>query len=118
MFKVITPTRPGARDIDGSSPADEDVWTVVVRSAASINASAVDFQDCIASSVIRWNLRIRRVAERVESANLSPTRCEVPLPRAHDVGASRAAEANSSCEDPSARHRPWTESSQTSGGLS
>src|SRR5512132_1711046 len=53
MFKVITPTLPGARDIDGSSPADEDVWTVVVRSAASINASAIDFQDCIASSVIR-----------------------------------------------------------------
>src|SRR5512147_405763 len=40
MFKVITLTRPGARDVDGSSPADAGVWTIV-RSAASISASAV-----------------------------------------------------------------------------
>jgi hypothetical protein len=52
MFNVITATRLGARDIDGSSPADEDVWTVVVRSAASISANAVDFQDCIAFSAV------------------------------------------------------------------
>jgi hypothetical protein len=91
MFKVIAPTRLGAEDGVEPSPADADVWAVVVRSAASISASTVDLHDCIASSVIRQNLRLRRVAERVQSANLPDTSKCLPKRNAILVAGSELA---------------------------
>ena len=49
--------------------------------AASISASAVDFHDCIASSVIRAESSPRRVAERVNRQTFPfPRRTGIPLP--------------------------------------
>jgi hypothetical protein len=59
MFKVITLTRPGAWEVDGSSPAAAGNRKVACSNATSISAKPVDFQKCIASSLTQQSVRFK-----------------------------------------------------------